>query len=381
MDFTEKELEEFLGVSARKTEAGGTPDAAPETAGDASDPAPGGGQREDPAAGENRGNKGGKHMDFTDKELERAAEALETDAGGTLDAAPETAGGEGRGQNPASAGGASEGGQELPEGAGEDSRSRVIGLTPNDGEGRRQAAYETALEARDAEHRRALAELEARQERQWKDFFQAAGLQNTVSGKPITSKEEFDAWQRDCQVERLRKELREGTLTREALDAAISGNPAVQAAREAVQQQQEAARAARETQARSAFRARVAEELAEIGKLDPRVKSVEDLLKLPNAQQFCEYVRRGNTYLDAYYLANREQLRQRQEEAARRAAQAAALAARNKDHLRSTGSVGQGAAPVPGDVMELYRQLVPNASEADIQAHYNRMLAENGKGV
>lgn len=229
-----------------------------------------------------------------------------------------------------------------------------------------KAAVDAALAARDAEHRRAMEAMEQRQKQQWADFFQTARLQNTMTGKPITSREEFDSWKREFDAAQLQKNLQEGKLTQADLDAAIANSPAVKAAQEYAQRQQEAQRQQAETEAQ----ARINAEIAEIGKLEPGVKSVEDLLRLPNARQFYEYVRRGNTFLDAYYLANREELAQRQAQAAQRQAQEAA---RSKDHLTPMAKPrGAGAESVPREDMEIFRLLNPDATEAEIQSYYNK---------
>ena len=65
---------------------------------------------------------------------------------------------------------------------------------------------------------------------------------------------------------------------------------------------------------------------------------------------------------------------------AQRAAQAARNSARSKEHLLpSGGKAGEVSVAVPGDVMEMYRMMMPGASEAEIIAHYNRMQREMKK--
>lgn len=361
MEFTENELSEFLGVAGAQG---------------AEEPAPAG--EEAAAAGGNDASQAAGRQPEQSQSAGRLTEqSLPPQAAMTRDGHDASqAGGDEDIMDPGD--GIPLAKNEVPEPAQEAETGDPVKGESEQSQAAIQAAVKAALAARDAEHRKALEELEARQKRQLADFFQTAQLKNTISNAPITSMEEFEAWRRDYQAQQLQKNLQEGKLTREDLDAMIAGNPAVKAAQEAARQQQEAERTAREAQERTAFQAQVDREIAEIGKLDPSVKSVEDLLRKPNAQQFQEYVRRGNTFLDAYYLANREELAARREETARKAAQAAALEARSRDHLRSTGSVGSGAAAVPRDVMELYREMLPNASEADIIAHYNKTLAETG---
>lgn len=115
--------------------------------------------------------------------------------------------------------------------------------------------------------------------------------------------------------------------------------------------------------------------------MDSGVNGLEDILKLETGGAFQEAVRRGYSFLDAFKLANFDRLQtRRQEEAAQRAAQAARNSVRSKEHLvPSGGGSGEGGAAVPEEILSLYRDLMPKASEAEITAHYNRMLKDMKK--
>ena len=155
-------------------------------------------------------------------------------------------------------------------------------------------------------------------------------------------------------------------LTPEILDQAISQHPVVQKAQQLVDQ----AEAEAKMRQQEHDRAVIANELAEIGKRDPSIQKVEDLLKIPEAKEFRDYVSKGYSFNDAHYLATRER---REREAAEAVKQQALNNARSKDHLTGTSSArGAGAVSVPADVMALYRKFDPNASEAEIIAHYNK---------
>ena len=80
-------------------------------------------------------------------------------------------------------------------------------------------------------------------------------------------------------------------------------------------------------------------------------------------------MKKGNSLLDAFKLANFETLSQG---AAARARQAAINAAQSKQHLAQTQTRGKGAVTVPSDVRELYRTMNPGVTDAEIQAHYSR---------
>ena len=134
-----------------------------------------------------------------------------------------------------------------------------------------------------------------------------------------------------------------------------------------VRQAQAVTRRARE----QAAQARIEEQLREISRLDPAVKGLGDLARMANYPRLYELVKRGNSLTEAYKLANYDALTQR---AAQASKQAALNAARSKEHLAPTAQRGAGAASVPADVKEEYRALNPDATEAEIQQHYNRYL-------
>ena len=221
--------------------------------------------------------------------------------------------------------------------------------------------------------KQAVEEERARAKGQMEAFFSRAGLKNTVTGKPITTLEEFDAWRADLDAARLQKDLKAGKLTPEALRSAVEQTPAIQALKK--QQEQRAAEDEQRRQAEA--KARVDAELAEIHKLDPAINTVEDLLSMPSAKAFYDLVRKGNSFLDAYRLANFDRLTTARAEAAR---QQALNNARGKDHLTGTGTPqGTGAATVPPDVKAEYLAFNPGATDAEIQKHYNRYMEKQRK--
>lgn len=228
---------------------------------------------------------------------------------------------------------------------------------------RRRAEQQAAI---DEAVRKAVQEEKERAAGEMSGFFKRANLKNTLTGEDITTMEEFEAWEKAFSASKLQKDLKEGKLTPESLEAVIAENPVVKRAQELIRQQEEAARAAEI----SAAQARVDAELLEIRKLDPGVRSVEDLLHMPTAKEFYALVQKGNSFLDAFRLANYERLTVQAAEAARQQAQ---NLSRSKDHLTATtGQRGGGAISVPPDELKLFREINPGASEAEIQAYYNK---------
>lgn len=221
-----------------------------------------------------------------------------------------------------------------------------------------QAAIDAAVEeALRSERERADSEMAA--------FFAAANLKNTITGEPITDMEQFKAWKEAFDNAQLQKNLKAGKLTPEDLQKVVSQTPAIQQAQRLLEERDAAQRKAD----MDAAQRRVETEITEIGKLDPGIKTVQDLLKMPKAKEFYDYVKKGNSFLDAYYLSHREEIAARQAQAARQQAQ---NLTRSKEHLTATGVRGDGSAAVPAEDMAMFREFNPGATEAEIQAYYNK---------
>lgn len=222
-----------------------------------------------------------------------------------------------------------------------------------------EAAVQQAVNA-------ALEQERAKSKSEWAAFFKRANLKNTVTGAPITSLEEFEQWEAAYNAAKLERDLKAGKLTPEALNEAISKNPTVQQAQKIVDRDEAEAK----QKDAEATQAQINAEIAEIHKMDASINTAADLLKMPNAKEFYGYVQRGYTFLDAFYLVNRTRL---EEQAAEAAKQQAMNAARSKDHLNATGAGrGAGAASVPADELEMFKLFNPGATEAEIQAYYNK---------
>ena len=148
------------------------------------------------------------------------------------------------------------------------------------------------------------------------------------------------------------------------VEDAVNNHPAVQAARQA------------EAQAKiAAGRKALNDAVMEIGKLDDRIKSFEDLPKMDNYELFDDMVRnRGYRMVDAYKLANMDRL---QEKRAAAASQEVRNSINSRKHLtQTTGGAGEAPTVVPADVKAMYKQFNPNATDAQILAHWQKSQKE-----
>ena len=225
------------------------------------------------------------------------------------------------------------------------------------------AARRKAEAERDAAVEKAKAEAQAEAARIINEAFKNSGLVNPYTKQPITSKEEYDAYRQRYEAERKKAMMRKSGMSDADFDAFVQNLPEVREAREAKEQAEQAKREAQQ----AAAKVKVDEQLKEIGALDPSIRSMEDLAKMPTYAKFYELVKKGNTLTDAFKLANYDALTKG---AAAGARQAALNAAQGKQHMGQTQTRGAGAVSVPAEVMEQYRALNPDATEAEIRAHY-----------
>lgn len=197
------------------------------------------------------------------------------------------------------------------------------------------------------------------------EAFANSGLKNPYTGQPITSKAEYDAYREQFAQERQAQLLKKSGMSQEEFRQLVQELPEVRQARQAQAAAEKAIREARE----AAARVKVGEQLKEISAMDSSVKTLSDLAKMPTYPRFYELVQRGNTLTDAFRLANFDALAQRTAAGAR---QAAVNAARGKEHLTETRTRGRGAVSVPAEVREQYKLLNPDATDEEIQAHYQK---------
>ena len=229
---------------------------------------------------------------------------------------------------------------------------------------KQQAAIDKAVEE-------ALALERQRNEKQLEDIFTRAGLKNTVTGEPIKTQADFENWEGSWHQQQLASQAEAGQLTPEMLEKVISEHPDVKRAQALIQAQQQL----EQQRAEEAAKQRIEADLAKIRALDPEVTTVEQLFAGSYGQQIMELTQKGLDLSQAYYLATRED---REKAIAESARQQAALQARGKQHLIPNGNAaGAGAVAVPQEEMALYRMMMPGASDAEFQAHYNRHLKRN----
>lgn len=233
----------------------------------------------------------------------------------------------------------------------------------------RNAAFAAARRKAEAERDAAIAKAKAdaalERDTAIKDVFATMGIKNPYTKQPITTMTEYEAYKARYSEERKSSMLKKLGMSDDEFSDYVNELPEVRAARA----EAASARKAQEEAAAAAAKADIEAQVAEIAKLDPNIKTLNDLAKMENYAEFYEKVKRGYTLVDAYESVNRGR---RMADVAASAKQAALNAAAGKGHMQQTQARGAGAQEVPESVMREYRIWVPNATDAEIRAHYNK---------
>lgn len=229
---------------------------------------------------------------------------------------------------------------------------------------RRQKEIDDAVNA-------ALEKERSENNARWQKFFDQAQMKNRhADNAAIDSLEKAEAWAEQDRIAQLQANLKRGSLTPQDLQTAVEQSPAFQAMQKKLAEGERAA--ARQSQKQ--FDQSVELELAEIQKLNPKVRSIADILSMETGKQWAAFVQNNNmSYLDAYKLANMEQLMQQSQKAAAAGDQ---LRSKGKSHLQPPSSRGQGGVEVPKKIRDLYRMGRPNMTDAEIEADYRKRVGK-----
>lgn len=238
------------------------------------------------------------------------------------------------------------------------------------------ARYAAARRQAEAQRDKARNELAAERERSKRlldESIASLGIMNPYTGQPITDKAGLDAYNNARASEAKTQFMTNQGLNEQQYQQLINSLPEVQAALRAKAESERAAAEYRNMQAKSSIES----QLGELQKLDPDIKSIDDLAKMENYDAFYGYVKKGNTLADAYRLANFSKLLERNTAAEK---QRNLNAAAGKQHMAPVASTTpSGLDAVPAETMSYYRMLMPDASDEEIAKEYQSYLKHSHK--
>lgn len=231
----------------------------------------------------------------------------------------------------------------------------------------RQAEARRARERAGME-RAAQEAAQARVDEAYRTMF--AGQTNPYTGQPIRSEADYRAWQTEKQRRDSEEQLRAAGIDPATIQGAVDRQ--VQPLRQELEMARMETMRERARRAQDAAQVTIRQQLELITRLDPSVKSMEDIAAMPTAEAFRGYVAKGLGLEEAFYMANRKAIEERKLTAARAAGVSAAA---SKGHLAPVGGGGQAeTVEVPAEQRALYRELMPEATDAEILAAYKQYL-------
>lgn len=206
------------------------------------------------------------------------------------------------------------------------------------------------------------------------EFIKVAGKMNPYRGTVISTPEEYETYKADhenAQKQSLMQRIQQGTATADELNSYVQSivkqqlqtSPELQRAKVAAEKAEQAERLARIESGKNRLQA----DIDALNKEYPAcgIKSVEDI-KDP---AIVNYMRRGLSVTEAYYLTHRQELAKKQQEVTK---QAVINQANSKNHLKTTKGGASEDISVPEDVKEQYKKFFPDWTDKQIAADYKK---------
>ena len=100
------------------------------------------------------------------------------------------------------------------------------------------------------------------------------------------------------------------------------------------------------------------------------ISKYEDIEKMDNAQQILDYMQRGNTLTESYYLANRSSISSNDMQKAK---QQAVNTMAGRGHMSKPASGSGDNHSVPKEVADQFRKMVPGATDEEIKRLYQKI--------
>jgi hypothetical protein len=212
----------------------------------------------------------------------------------------------------------------------------------------------------------------------WREFL---GKVNPYNGQPITNRAEYEAYQTGYRADQRRQSFKklglddEGAKAlEEQLRSMVQELPEVRQAREAIG----AVQAAQQQELKAKAQAEIRREVELIAKLDPAIKTMDDIAHHPSAEKVLakfDAAAGGLTLSEAWRLVNGEAISKQRAQAAAAHAQVQQEA---KAHLKKTPQRAGIAATIPAETLEAMKAMSPGKTVSEYQKLYEQIGKELG---
>ena len=228
------------------------------------------------------------------------------------------------------------------------------------------AKYAAARREAERERDAAIAKMKAEHDAELDKAISALGLENPYTGKPVTNRAELEAYKKQHSEEtrkQMQERAEEAGLSEEEIQNLVKSHPDYQQAMQIVSEAKAAKEAAEQVKAKNTLEAAI----KEVHELDPSISSFEDLRQHESWSEVENRVRRGYTFADAFYFANRNAIEQRKMAAME---QQIRNSMNGKGHLDSSSPKGDGGITVPSDVIRDLKAWDPSMTDDEIRSWY-----------
>ena len=133
----------------------------------------------------------------------------------------------------------------------------------------------------------------------------------------------------------------------------------------------EEARRVLESQKQKEEQAMITEAISQISAVDPDIKSLDDLIKLENYDEFYGLVEKGYSIPDAYKIVAFDKITARKVDSA---TENVITNANSKNHMKPISGGKSREISVPQEVLATYRKNMPYMSEQEIREHYSKFV-------
>ena len=224
------------------------------------------------------------------------------------------------------------------------------------------AKYAAARRQAEAQLAKYKADEDAEYARRFGDY------ENPITHQPIRTKQDyFDALDAQEKLKRDAELESKGTdpnVFEEMVNRQVANNPYVQQAQAIMQANQE-----------QQIQNQLAEDMKTITKLNPNLKTLDDVFALDNAQEMITLVQQNNISLaNAYKLTHFDDLMAGKTASAK---QAALNTMNGTSHLNPTDSLANtddGQVEIPANELSQWQKAFPHANMAELRKKYNKAI-------
>lgn len=247
-------------------------------------------------------------------------------------------------------------GQQKEQAPAEENKQQEAAQEPQEQSKDERAAQAAARREREERERRREQRAYQQARTEMSSLIRELGISDPDKGTPIDSVDALEAYARALREERLN-----------------AGNPTGDDIKQIVREEMRSSQRqqTQQTEQRASDNRLVQEQLAQIRAMDPAMTDLKSILESDAGPRFREYVGKGLDFVDAYKLAAEKRLAgiQTNRQGARTG---------GKDHLTSTKTAGSGDIDVPQETRDMYKLLMPEMSDAEIQKAYNADRKRHG---